>query len=91
MYKITPYSYQKAKELNVTIKPSQNKNKKIDVFKNGELIASIGAIGYRDYPTYIKEHGLEYANKRRKLYRIRHKDDLNNKSGNGYWANKILW
>jgi len=91
MYKITPYSYKKAKELNVTIKPSQNKNKKIDVFKNGELIASIGAIGYSDYPTYIKEHGLEYANKRRKLYRIRHKDDLNNKSGNGYWVNKILW
>jgi predicted Zn-dependent protease len=91
MYTITRYSYQKAKELNVTIKPSKNKTKKIDVYKNGELVASIGAIGYKDYPTYIKEYGLEYANKRRQLYRIRHKNDLTNKSGNGYWANKILW
>jgi hypothetical protein len=91
MYTITNYSYKKAKELNVTIKPSQNKNKKIDVYKNGELIASIGAIGYKDYPTYIKENGIEYANKRRQLYRQRHKNDLTNKNGNGYWANKILW
>ena len=91
MYTITNYSYKKAKELNVTIKPSQNKNKKIDVYKNGELIASIGAIGYKDYPTYIKENGVEYANKRRQLYRQRHKNDLTNKNGNGYWANKILW
>lgn len=91
MYQITEYSYNKAKQLGVEIKPSTNKNKKIDVFKNGNKIASIGSAQNKDYPTYIKEKGLAYANERRRLYRIRHKDDLNNKQGNGYWSNKILW
>ena len=40
-YKISDYSKQKARELNVTIKPSKNKKKKIDVYKNGEVIAFI--------------------------------------------------
>ena len=31
MHKISDYSYKKAKELNVEIKPSKKKNKKIDV------------------------------------------------------------
>ena len=88
-YKITDYSYQKAKQLNVDIKPSTNKNKKIDVFKNNKKIASIGAIGYLDYPNFIKKNGLEYANQRKKLYKLRHKKDLNSK--NGFFANKILW
>ena len=91
MYLISDYSYKKAKDLNVEIKPSKTKTKKIDVFKDGHLIASIGALGYKDYPTFIKENGVEYANKKRELYRKRHKKDLNNKSGNGFWANKILW
>ena len=62
MYQITDYSYRQAKILGVEIKPSTNKTKKIDVFKNGEKIASIGAIGYKDYPTFIKEKGIHYAN-----------------------------
>ena len=89
MYHITEYTRKQAKRLNVTVKPSSNPLKKIDVYKKGVLIASVGAIGYKDYPTYIKTNGLEYANKRRQLYRIRHSKDL--KSGNGYWANKLLW
>jgi hypothetical protein len=91
MYSITNYSKKKAKELNVNIKPSTNKKKKIDVFKNNQLIASIGAIGFKDYPTFINENGIEYANNRRKLYRKRHSKDINNKNGNGFWANNILW
>ena len=46
MYKITDYSIKKAKQLNVTIRPSGNKKKKIDVIKDGKVIASIGAKGY---------------------------------------------
>lgn len=91
MYQITDYSYKKAKKLNVDIKPSVEKGKKIDVFKNGKKIASIGALGMGDYPTYIREKGLAYANERRRLYRLRHKNDLNNKDGAGYWASEILW
>lgn len=88
-YKITEYSKQKAKELNVIIKPSKKKNKKIDVYKDGHLISSIGSIQNKDYPTYIKENGKQYADERRRLYRLRHKHDVN--SGNGYYANKLLW
>ena len=88
-YKITKYSYQQAKESNVEIKPSSNKKKKIDVFKGDQKIASIGAMGYNDYPTFLKTKGVSYANERRKLYKQRHKKDLNSK--NGYFANNILW
>ncbi len=88
MYKITDYSFKQAKKLNVDIKPSTNKNKKIDVFKNNKKIASIGAKGYLDFPSHIEESGLKYAQERRKLYKQRHKND---KSLNGFYANKILW
>ena len=90
-YKITSYSQNKANNLNVIIKPSTNKKKKIDVFKNDIKIASIGAIGYKDYPTFILEDGIKIANEKRKLYRKRHNKDINNKNGNGFYANRILW
>jgi hypothetical protein len=52
-YKIKKYSYERAKKLGVSIKPSKTKGKKIDVFnKEGEKLASIGAEGMNDYPTY---------------------------------------
>jgi len=88
MYKIKDYSYKKAKELGVEIKPSTNKNKKIDVIKKGKVIASIGDINYKDYPTYIQEKGLSYAKERRRLYNIRHKND---KGIVGKFSRKILW
>ena len=72
MYVILPYTKEKAKQLGVTVTPSTKKGKKLDVYKNGKLIASIGAIGYKDYPTYLKEDGQAIANERRRLYRLRH-------------------
>lgn len=86
---ITDYSKNQAKKYGVEIRPSTNKSKKIDVFRDDKKIASIGAVGYKDYPTYLEEKGKKYADERRRLYRIRHASDI--KSGNGYWANKILW
>ena len=91
MYNITEYSYKQAKKLNVDIKPSTNKNKKIDVYKEGKKVASIGSITNYDYPTYIINKGKEYANKRRNLYKLRHKKDLNKPNSPGFYANKILW
>ena len=86
-YKITNYSKLKAKQLNVEIVPSTNKNKKIDVYKNNKKVASIGALGYSDYPTYILKNGKSYADERKRLYNIRHKND----SGiNGYYAKKNM-
>ena len=91
MYEITKYSKQQADKLGVSIKPSKNKNKKIDVFKDNELVASIGAIGYKDYPTYINEKGKEYATQRRILYKARHNADRKIKGSAGWYADKILW
>ena len=89
-YVISEYTKKKDRELNVTVKPSTNAKKKVDVFsKDGKKIASIGARGMMDYPLYIKEKGLEFANERKRLYKIRHKKDLN--QGNGYWAQALLW
>jgi len=91
MYKIKDYTKNKAKLLGVKIKPSKTKGKKIDVFKNNKKIASIGALGYSDYPTYIENKGKDYADKRRKLYKIRHKKDKDIVGTNGYYADKLLW
>ena len=88
VYNITDYSYKQAKLLGVEIKPSTNKTKKIDVFKDGKKIASSGAYGMKDYPTYLKEKGKAYADERRRLYHIRHAKD---KSLNSYYSKKILW
>ena len=80
MYTILPYTKEKAKQMGLTVLPSTKKEKKLDVYKEGKLIASIGAIGYKDYPTYLKEDGPAVANERRRLYRLRHtKNTLNEK------------
>jgi len=90
MYKIKKYSYIKAAQLGVEIKPSKTAGKKIDVFKNKIKVASIGQIGYLDYPTYIQKYGLAIANNRRRLYHLRH--SYNKPKGSaGYYASKILW
>ena len=57
MYTITNYTKQKARRLGVQVKLSKNKKKKLDVFKNGKKIASIGARGYGYYPTFMKTKG----------------------------------
>lgn len=95
-YRIKAYTKNQAKKIGVTVKPSKVKGKKIDVFKKGQKVASVGAIGYNDYPTYME---LERkgkvpkgtANKRRRLYKIRHKADRNIKNSNGYYADRLLW
>jgi hypothetical protein len=74
--------------MNLKLKPSTHKNKKIDVYKDGDYITSIGDIRYSDYPTYIMTKGKAYADKRRTLYYERHKND---KGIAGQLAQKILW
>lgn len=91
MYSIKKYTYNKAKTLGVIVKPSTNKTKKIDVFKNKKKIASIGANGMNDYPTYIQKRGLAYAKTRRRLYKQRHEKDRHARGSAGYYADKLLW
>ena len=91
MYKITNYSLNQAKKIGVKIKPSSNKTKKLDVYKKNKKIASIGAYGMNDYPTYIKKFGNNYAKTRRRLYKKRHDKDRHKKWSNGWLADKLLW
>jgi hypothetical protein len=90
-YKITSYTKQKANQLGVEVRLSTNPKKKIDVFKNGKKVASVGAIGYADYPTYIETKGETYAKERRRLYKIRHEKDRHKPKSDGYYADKLLW
>ena len=90
-YHITKYTFNKAKKIGVTVKHSTNNTKKIDVFRNGKKIASVGARGMNDFPTYINKNGLKFAKTRRRLYRIRHQKDRHIKGSNGFLADKLLW
>ncbi len=89
-YNILPYSYKQARKIGVQIKPSNNPLKKIDVFKDGEKISSIGDIKYKDYPQYLREN-KDLAEKRRKLYKKRHNNTRNIIGSNSYYADRILW
>jgi len=73
MYTITNHSRTQAKLLGVTIK-----NKKLDIFKEGKYVTSIGDTRYSDYGSYIKTRGKKHADERRRLYHLRH-------------SKKILW
>ena len=75
------------------LKPSTNKTKKIDVYieQTGEKIASVGANGMNDYPTYTKKKGIKYAKTRRRLYKIRHNKDRKTRGTPGWYADKLLW
>ena len=90
-YTITKYTYKQAKKLGVTVKQSTNKTKKIDVYKKGKKVASVGARGYSDFPTFMKLKGKKYAQTRRKLYKMRHEKDRHVKGSNGFYADKLLW
>jgi hypothetical protein len=90
-YKISDYSYKKAKLVGVEIKPSSNPKKKIDVFKNGLRICSIGATGYNDYPSYLQNEGSEVANEHKTRYYQRHHKDISRLGTAGWYAWTLLW
>jgi hypothetical protein len=89
MYQIQPYTQQQAKALGVTVRPSTNPKKKVDVYEGGQKIASIGDINYLDYPSHMKEHGKAMADERRRLYHLRH--GKAKKGTPGYYASRLLW
>jgi len=92
MYKILPYTIAQARRLNVKIRPSTRKGKKLDVYdKEGNFLTSVGAKGYLDYPTYRKLFGKDVAEKRRRLYKIRHQADRSVRRSPGWYADQLLW
>jgi hypothetical protein len=48
-------------------------------------------LGYNDYPTFIRKKGIEYADVRRRLYKMRHEKDRHERGTAGYYADKLLW
>jgi hypothetical protein len=90
-YTIKAYSRQRARELGVRIKVSTKPDKKLDVFsKKGEKLASIGAAGMGDYPTF-RGVNRELGEWKRKHYKMRHERDRHTVGTPGYYADKILW
>ena len=90
-YEIKQYTFDQAKKYGYEVKVSKNKKKKLDVYKDNVKIASIGDTLYKDYPTYIEEKGLTFANIRRALYYKRHKKDIEVKGSNGWLSSILLW
>jgi hypothetical protein len=90
------YAKTQAKKLGVIVKPSENSEKKIDVFsKKGAKLASVGATGYNDYPTYLKKEqdgsvAKGTAAMKRAAYKKRHVF-RGNKNTPAYFADKLLW
>lgn len=91
MYQIEHGSYEIARKLGVSIKPSENKHKKIDVYKDDKKIASIGAIDMMDYFKYLRKSGQKVASLHRQRYLMRHEKDRHIVGSNGYYSAKILW
>lgn len=91
IYRITNYTRKMAHKIGVVVKPSTNPEKKIDVFRKSRKIASVGAAGMNDFPTYIRTRGMDYAKTRRRLYKMRHERDRHVKWSNGWLADKLLW
>ena len=76
-YAITQHTRRHATQHGVEVKPSSKKNKKIDVVRDGKVIASVGDERYPDFGTYLKmeakgqvERGT--AADRRRAHRARH-------------------
>ena len=90
-YAIKQHTREQAKKLGVKVKPSTVKNKKIDVYKEGKKVASVGHKDYKDYPTYMQESGKKWADKRRELYKERHEKTRHKVGSNSYYADKLLW
>jgi len=88
---ISNYTKQKAKKLGVKVRESKQPKKKLDVYKDDDYVTSIGAKGYKDYPTHLKEKGLDFANERRALYKKRHEGTRHKIGSPSYYADQLLW
>lgn len=73
-----------AAKIGVIVKPSKNKGKKLDVFKDGKKIASIGSKYYYDYT-------ITRDKKKQKSYLARFAKTRVKVGTPSYYAWKILW
>jgi hypothetical protein len=92
MYVIPPQIHKNARELGVSVYPSDNPKYKIEVYdSDGIFMFRLGASGYSDYNSYIRDKGKEFADKRKKAYESRHKKEIQKTQSRGWFAYKLLW
>lgn len=89
-YVIKERTRRNAERIGVTVKKSTNPDKKIDVFKGGKKVASVGGAGYGDYPTYLMKNKT-MAEEKRRMYKARHEKDRKVAGSAGWYADKLLW
>lgn len=90
MYHALPYTLLQAQRLGVTVRPSTNPTKKLDVYLEGHKVCSIGATGFMDYPHYLLE-GRLIAEQKRRAYKARHQADRTRVGTAGWYADQLLW
>ena len=88
MYEISKKQYEIAEQLQIEICPSENPRKKIDVYKNGDYICSVGAINFKALKELIELYGRDEAYRKRNLYLSRHKSNCDLKS---IYEIRLLW
>ena len=95
-YAIKAHTRARARQLGLQVRPSTRKNKKLDVYKGDEKVASVGDTRYPDYPTYeaMERDGSVppgTAEKRRKAYHARHGKHSAEGLTPAYLAAELLW
>ena len=93
------YAKQKSKALGLEVRASSTGNAKIDVERDGHVIARVGDRRYRDYAQYKEleargEVPRGTADERRRLYHARHGKYARKRDGkytHGFLAGELLW
>lgn len=89
---IKPIHLRNAERLGVNIKPSYNRKKKLDIYDfHNQYICSIGDINFADYESYIRTHGRDYANFRKRMFETRHNKTRHILGTPAYYSWQILW
>lgn len=85
---ITQAMLDEAALLKIEIRPSENKRRLIDVYRNGEFQCSIGASNFHYWNQLVETEGVDYAvMKRDKLLR-RFKNSC---QPHVLWTLRLLW
>jgi len=96
-YNISDATKKIAKQIGVEIFPADKEDKKLEVYdaKTGIFLFYVGDSRYYDYHMYLEDEKKGIvpkgtADKRRELYLIRHKKDIEI-SRKSYIGSKLLW
>ena len=74
-FEITQEMYEEAELLRIEIRPSENRRKLIDVYKDGEYYCSIGAQNFVYYNELVEREGIDFATRKKEKILARYKND----------------